>query len=155
MCLPDIGCERLDAAIPLPDNFKKSTPEEQLRFIKDIAHQVVEKMTLVEPAFLGAECDTSDDSVYNYARVLCHFGSLVMEFRDGWAEGDGDRVFRCWRLFMPHFKMAGSTKYSLEASKTADPGQCCSVTKSGASGKVEQVREHQRWSWTKYSLRFI
>ena len=30
-------------------------------------------------------------------------------------EGDGERVFRCWRLMLPHFKAAGRTKYSLEA----------------------------------------
>ena len=25
-------------------------------------------------------------------KVLCHFGSLLMEFMDGWAEGDSERV---------------------------------------------------------------
>lgn len=53
--------------------------------------------------------------MYNYARALCHFGTLVMEFRDAWAEGDGDRIFQCWQLFMPHFIACGCTKYSLEA----------------------------------------
>lgn len=38
-----------------------------------------------------------------------------MEFRDAWAEGDGDRVLRCWKLFLPHFRAAGCTKYALEA----------------------------------------
>ena len=38
-----------------------------------------------------------------------------MEFRDAWAEGDGERVLRCWRLFLPHFQVAGHTKYSLAA----------------------------------------
>ena len=47
----------------------------------------------------------------------CHFGSLVMEFRDAWAEGDGERVICCWRLFLPHFQVAGHTKYSLAAFK--------------------------------------
>ena len=27
------------------------------------------------------------------------------------------RVLRCWKLFLPHFKAAGCTKYSLEALK--------------------------------------
>ena len=57
----------------------------------------------------------TDDKVYNYARVLCHYGALVLEFRDACVEGDGERVFRCWRLMLPHFKAAGRTKYSLEA----------------------------------------
>ena len=35
----------------------------------------------------------SDDKVYNYARVLCHYSALLTEFEDAWAEGDGDRVY--------------------------------------------------------------
>ena len=38
-----------------------------------------------------------------------------MEFRDAWAEGDGERVLRCWKMFLPHFQAAGHTKYSLAA----------------------------------------
>lgn len=40
-----------------------------------------------------------------------------MECYDGWHEGDGERVKRCWKLFMPHLKVAGCTKYCLEALK--------------------------------------
>ena len=58
---------------------------------------------------------SNSDGVYNYARVLCHYASLIMEYRDAWAEGDGERVIRCWKLFLPHFKASGRTKYSLEA----------------------------------------
>ena len=38
-----------------------------------------------------------------------------MEFRGGWSNGDSDRMFTCWRLLLPHFIVAGRTKYSLEA----------------------------------------
>lgn len=38
-----------------------------------------------------------------------------MEFRDAWGEGDGERIIRCWKIFMPHFKAAGHTKYALQA----------------------------------------
>lgn len=57
----------------------------------------------------------SRDGVHNYALVLCHYGSLVMEFLDSWAEGDGDRAYRCWRLFLPHFLVHNQRKYALEA----------------------------------------
>ena len=50
-----------------------------------------------------------------YTRVLCHYGCLVLEFRDAWGEGDGEKIFRCWQLLLPHFKASGRTKYSLEA----------------------------------------
>lgn len=71
--------------------------------------------TLIGESFVNESVVDCGDHVYNYARVLCHFGSLVLEFKDGWAEGDGERVFRCWRLLMPHFVTTGRTKYSLEA----------------------------------------
>ena len=73
---------------------------------------MVEECTLIDTTNDVAE---TDDQVYNYARVLCHYGALVLEFRDACAEGDGQRVFRCWQLMLPHFKAAGRTKYSLEA----------------------------------------
>lgn len=38
-----------------------------------------------------------------------------MELRDAWGEGDGERVLRCWKLLMPHFKTAGHSKYALQA----------------------------------------
>ena len=61
---------------------------------------MVDRLTLVDSAFLvPGETVDSGDTRYNYARVLCHYGSLIMEFRDAWAEGDGERELRCWRLF--------------------------------------------------------
>lgn len=39
----------------------------------------------------------------------------MMEFTDALAEGDGERVIRCWWPFLPHFQAAGNTKYCLEA----------------------------------------
>ena len=52
---------------------------------------MVNRLTLVESAFVcPGQLDDSGDTCYNYARVLCHFGSLVMECRDAWAEGDGE-----------------------------------------------------------------
>ena len=40
-----------------------------------------------------------------------------MELIDAWREGDGERVLRCWKLFLPHLKVSGCTKFSLEALK--------------------------------------
>ena len=107
-----LGISNLDEIIKVSPGLKKAGTAEQLLFIKGIAEEVVERMTLVDSAFLSGEDNSEDD---NYARVLCHYGSLVMEFRDAWAEGDGDRMLRCWKLFMPHFKTSGSSKYALEA----------------------------------------
>ena len=59
---------------------KKSVGE----FLLTIATKVVEEFTLISEALVRDEVVVSGDSVYNY---LCHYGTLVMEFRDAWAEG--------------------------------------------------------------------
>lgn len=107
-----LGIASMEETISLPS---LATDAEKLAFISNLARQVVDKATLVDSAFLSADTSDTDDRVYNYSRVLCHYGSLAAELRDGWAEGDGERTTRCWRLFLPHFKASGCTKYALEA----------------------------------------
>ena len=118
-CACDVlGIASMDAEFTLPVGLDKARPKDQLCYIQGIAQKVVDRLTLVDSAFERKDATTTDDSidkVYNYTRTLCHFGALMIEFRDAWGEGDGDRVLRCWRLFLPHFRAYGRTKYSLEA----------------------------------------
>ena len=79
---------------------------------------------------------SNSDGVYNYARVLCHYASLIMDYRDAWAEGDGERVIRCWKLFLPYFKASGRTKYSLEALRLQ---MQANITQSCSSGYMESL----------------
>lgn len=106
----------------IPAGLKKADKPEQIAFINDVSQAVVEKCTLLDAAFTtitepstATNTSEEEDGVYNYARVFCHFAALLMEFRDAWGTGDGERVLRCWKLFMPHFKAAGHTKYALQA----------------------------------------
>lgn len=105
---------KLDDPIQLPPILTHSSTNsiQKLQFVERIASVIVKECTLINPC---GEIEDSDDRVYNYARVLCHYGALVTEFKDAWAEGDGERIYRCWRLMLPHFKSSGRTKYSLEA----------------------------------------
>ena len=106
----------LDDDVPgIPAGLKQAGKPEQFAYISDIAQEVVERCTLVEEAFSDATIKDIKDGVYNYARVFCHYAAMLMEFRDAWGEGDGERVLRCWKLLMPHFKLANHTKYALEA----------------------------------------
>lgn len=107
-----LGVNSLDAPIDIPPG---TSPDVQRSFIEGLAEKVVNRVTVVDSAFLSTDTPDTPDKVHNYARVLCHYGSLCMEFRDAWSEGDGERVMRCWKLFLPHFKESGRTKYSLEA----------------------------------------
>lgn len=104
-----------DDPIPKATELLKASAPRKLAYVEDLARKVVDRMTLVDSAFHDSGTEDNKDRVYNYARVLCHYGSLVMEFQDAWGEGDGERVLHCWKLFMPHFQADRRVKYSLEA----------------------------------------
>ena len=55
--------------------------------------------SLIESSLTEDSRVDKQDGVYNYAKILCHYESLAMEFRDAWHEGDGERVLRCWKCF--------------------------------------------------------
>ena len=55
------------------------------------------------------------DHVRAYAKEVVSLGLLLMEFIDAIREGDGDRIIRCWRYFLPLFKCSDRTNYSVEA----------------------------------------
>ena len=111
-----LGISDVEGPVNFPRGIYNEQQDKQQEYVESIARKVVERLTLVESAFIiPGEIEDTQDTCYNYARVLCHYGSLVMEFRDAWGEGDGERVLRCWKLFLPHFKAAGRTKYSLAA----------------------------------------
>ena len=107
-----LGISKLDSELQLPPGIYHASAQQQLAFVQSLATQVLENCTLIDTS--GDVAETLEH-VYNYARVLCHYGAVVMEFRDACVEGDGERVFQCWRIMLPHFKAAGRTKYSLKA----------------------------------------
>ena len=55
------------------------------------------------------------DSVEEYAHEVLSLGLLLMEFNDAIREGDGSRIFRCWRYFLPLFKVSQRKNYAIEA----------------------------------------
>ena len=112
-----LGISSVDEPPVLPPGIHKETDDHKLAFITRIAKLVVHRCTLVDGTFTNETAPDKDDGVYNYTRVLCHYGSLLLEFVDAWHEGDGERIVRCWKLFLPHFKVAGCTKFALEALK--------------------------------------
>ena len=83
--------------------------------VSELATRVVDAWTVVPEAILGQPLEDSGDGVNNYAHVLCHLASLVAEFYDGWREGDGPRMLRCWKILMLHFYANRNTKYAIES----------------------------------------
>ena len=55
------------------------------------------------------------DGVFNYSSAVLNDGLLLLELRDAIHEGDGQRVVRCWKFMLLHWRLAKHTKYSLEA----------------------------------------
>lgn len=56
------------------------------------------------------------DDMLSYQKALLDYGMLIVNFLDGISEGDGERVFRCWKYFLMYLKHHGaSDKYALEA----------------------------------------
>ena len=110
-----LGIKKLNSPLQLPLGVRRGSSDQQYTFVKSIANHVVNTCTLFDGALTGEEVADIDDSVYNYARTLCHYRSLVKEFIDEWHEGDGGHVTRCWRLLLPHFLVANNRKYALES----------------------------------------
>ena len=57
----------------------------------------------------------NSDDAYNYQCNLLDQGLLYMNFVDAIAEGDGNRIIRCWKYLLLHFYAEGKTKYAIEA----------------------------------------
>ena len=53
--------------------------------------------------------------VYDYNAKLLSLGCSYLEYCDAIWEGDGVRVYRCWKYLLPIFKNSGRKNYSLEA----------------------------------------
>lgn len=66
-----------------------------------------------------ASCQNSEpkDDVFDYHCGFMNMALLLHNFMDAIKEGDGERITRCIKMFLLHFKQdgSGSTKYSLEA----------------------------------------
>lgn len=97
------------------EELKSWSYKQKLAFIEQLSKKIVDECTLITESILCENVVESGDKKHDYAHILCHYASLALEFTDAWSEGDGPRVLRCWRVFLPHFMAGGRTKYSLEA----------------------------------------
>ena len=115
-----VACACSHLGITSPSDTPKKFPllkskEEKMKFVARLSRQVVNECSIIGDALLKKPVAETKDAVYNYAHVFCHFASLSLEFKDAWCEGDGDRIVRCWKVFLLHFRASGQTKYSWEA----------------------------------------
>ena len=55
------------------------------------------------------------DDVFNYCTARLNLGLLIRNADDAVKEGDGERIIRCWKLFMLFYKAFGHHKYAYAA----------------------------------------
>ena len=102
----ELGIDMDTESIPSQE-MKRWSYKQKLGFIVQLSMTVVEKYTLVSESILCQNVKESGDKKHDYARTLCHYASLALEFIDAWSEGDSTRVLRCWRIFCHIFQLGG------------------------------------------------
>lgn len=56
-----------------------------------------------------------DDGVLAYAKEVLSLALLWAEFEDAIKEGDSLRVIKCWKFFLPIFKVTNHKNYAIRA----------------------------------------
>ena len=82
--------------------------------IKELLEKYV-SLSLDCPNHPNFSPETSNDSVYEYAKEVLSKALFIFAFDDAIKEGDGDRVYRLWKYLLLIFREDGRTKYVLEA----------------------------------------
>ena len=88
------------------------------RILLDCLHKLSNQFVDVNLNFsedVNCEEHQQLDTVNEYVKEVLSLGLLLLEFNDSVSEGDGNRILRCWRYFLPLFKASDRTNYSVEA----------------------------------------
>ena len=105
----------LDDKLPakyFPDGSDSLSPEQRWQLMSMAIKEVLSTFVDVQYPPCSAK---EDDRVRAYAKEVMSLGLLLMEFIDSIREGDGTRIVRCWRYFLPLFKACGRKNYCIEA----------------------------------------
>jgi len=98
-----------------PGNLSAAKDEEKKKYLSLCTRAFISKFALHHVQSLDDDSTTCTDGVFEYACSVVGFGLLARNFSDATHEGDGERLIRCWKFFMLHFKADGRTKYAVEA----------------------------------------
>ena len=96
-----------------PDNLWMKSREERQDALEELCTKVYDRFIRLSLSS-STKVPRDGDAVSSYAIELLRIGCLYMDFADA-IRGDGERVVRCWRYFLPIFKASNSTNYSCEA----------------------------------------
>ncbi|KAL5509146.1 hypothetical protein EMCRGX_G004456 [Ephydatia muelleri] len=84
--------------------------------VKSLVKTLISEMVRIEYIAGTSESTCpSIDSVQEYAKETLSLGLLLLEFKDGIREGDGNRVLRCWKYFLLFYHATKHKYYCIEA----------------------------------------
>ena len=72
-------------------------------------HELLNKFVDISFPTTPPKPRNTTDHIQEYAREVLSMGLLLMEFVDSIREGDGQRILRCSRVFLPIFKATNRT----------------------------------------------
>ena len=93
----------------------KLNDEQKREYLYQCALALVSQFALHNAQPLFQSPSVGEDGVVNYACSVIGLGLMARNLSDASKEGDGDRLIRCWKFFMLHFKANGHHKYAIEA----------------------------------------
>ena len=119
--MSSFGMQSLDDS-PSEEFFPADSVEshslERRRILMNAVQKLLTKFTDLSLSFcedVTSRASSESDTVHEYAKEVLSLGLLLLEFNDAVREGDGDRIVRCWRFFLPLFKASDKTNYAVEA----------------------------------------
>ena len=95
-----------------PEGCTQLNPKQRWNVLQLAIMDIIEQFVDID---YPSSANKDDDHVRAYGKEVLSLGLLFMEFKDAIREGDGERIIRCWRYFLPLFKCADRKNYSVEA----------------------------------------
>ena len=102
---------------------KIMSTDKPIAAVKSLVKTLISEMVRIEYIAGTSESTCpSIDSVQEYAKETRSLGLhvLLLEFKDGIREGDGNTVLRCWKYFLLFFCATKHKNYCIEAIQHTD-----------------------------------
>ena len=96
-------------------DLQHATSEAKAQYFSKCVDTIVTRFVLHHVQTLENENSISPDGVSEYACSVIGLGLMARNFSNAIHEGDGERLLRCWKFFMLHFKEDSRSKYAIEA----------------------------------------
>ena len=115
---------------------KIMSTDKPMAAVKSLVKTLTSEMVRIEYIAGTSESTCpSIDSVQEYAKETLSLGLLLLEFKDGIREGDGNRVLRCWKYFLLFFR---ATTVSIKITAQKHSTYRCSITISCPNGMLKR-----------------